>query len=219
MGQLIAGVIAWSTGMIASVGYAGVALLIALEVVFPPIPSEVVLPLAGSLSAAGRFNFVLVILAATVGSLMGAALLYALGRWGGERRIGGWLDRYGKWLLLSRDDLYKTRDWFARHGNYAVLVARLVPGMRSYVSVPAGLAAMPFGRFLAFSAIGSGIWNSILVLAGYYLGSNWASVEGWIAPLGPIVYLFIFGLLAVFVVRRLRDKLRPAAPPSDGREG
>lgn len=218
MGQLIAGVIAWATWVIATVGYAGVALLIALEVVFPPIPSEVILPLAGSLSASGRFNVVLVILSATVGSLMGASLLYAIGRWGGERRIGGWLDRYGKWILLSRDDLYKTRDWFSRHGNYAVLVARLVPGMRSYVSVPAGLASMPFGRFLAFSAVGSGIWNSILVLAGYYLGSHWDAVEGWLAPLGPIVYLFIFALLAVFVVRRLRAKFHPTAP-TDGRDG
>ncbi len=218
MGQLIAQVIAWATWVIATVGYAGVALLIALEVVFPPIPSEVILPLAGSLSASGRFNVILVIVAATIGSLMGASLLYAIGRWGGERRIGGWLDHYGKWLLLSSDDLYKTRDWFARHGNYAVLVARLIPGMRSYVSVPAGLASMPFGRFLAFSAIGSGIWNSILVLAGYYLGSNWDTVQGWLAPLGPIVYLFIFGLLVVFVVKRLRDKFRPASP-MDGREG
>lgn len=199
-------------------GYVGVALLIGLEVVFPPIPSEVILPLAGSLSASGRFNVVLVIMAATVGSLMGASLLYAAGRWGGERRIGGWLDRYGKWVLLSRDDLYKTRAWFSRHGSYAVLVARLVPGMRSYVSVPAGLASMPFGRFLVFSAIGSGIWNSILVVAGYYLGSNWESVQGWIAPLGPVVYIFIFGLLAVFVVKRLRDKLRPV-PPTDPHEG
>lgn len=203
--------------MIAGMGYVGVALLIAIEVMFPPIPSEVILPLAGSLSAAGRFNIVLVILAATVGSLTGSSLLYALGRWGGERRVGDWLDRYGKWLLLSRDDLHKARDWFGRHGNYAVLLARLMPGMRSFISLPAGLTSMPFGRFLAFSAVGSAIWNSILVLAGYYLGSNWNAVKGFLAPFGPVVYLAVFGLLALFVVRRLRDKFRPAS--TDSRDG
>src|SRR5438552_7890382 len=161
MGELVAQLVAWATNVIADIGYAGVALLIALEAVFPPIPSEVILPLSGSLSAAGKFNVFLMVAAATLGSLGGASMLYGIGRWGGERRIGNWLDRYGKWLLLSRSDLDRSREWFARYGSPAVLIARVIPGMRSFVSVPAGLARMPFGRFLVFTAIGSAVWDGM----------------------------------------------------------
>ncbi len=212
MGQLVGQLVQWATDVIATIGYPGIALLIALEAVFPPIPSEVILPLSGSLSASGTFNVVLVLIASTIGSLMGASILYGIGRWGGETRIGGWLDRYGKWVLLSRQDLYNSREWFAKHGTYAVLVARVIPGMRSFVSVPAGLASMHYGRFLIFTAIGSAMWNGALIAAGYFLGSNWNQVEGWLAPLGPIVYGFIFLLIAVFVARRLWAKF-------GGREG
>lgn len=211
MGDLVAQLVSWATDVIATVGYVGVALLIGLEAVFPPIPSEVILPLSGSLSAAGRFNVLLMEAAATVGSLMGASILYSIGRWGGEKRIGDWLDRYGKWVLLSRADLDSSRTWFAKHGRPAVLVARVIPGMRSFVSVPAGLALMPYGRFLVFTAIGSAMWNGALIAAGYFLGKNWDEVQGWIAPLGPLVYGFIAVLLAWFVGRRLWAKFGPGA--------
>ena len=134
MAELVAQLVTWATNVIADVGYAGVALLIALEAVFPPIPSEVILPLSGSLSAAGKFNVFLMVAAATLGSLGGASMLYGIGRWGGERRIGDWLDCYGKWLLLSRSDLDRSREWFVRYGSPAVLIARVIPGMRSFVS-------------------------------------------------------------------------------------
>ncbi|MEA2574453.1 MAG: hypothetical protein QOH93_1751 [Chloroflexia bacterium] len=209
MGELIKQLIAWATEVIATVGYPGIAMLIALESVFPPIPSEVILPLSGSLSASGHFNLVAAIVAATVGSLMGASILYGIGRWGGETRIGDWLDRYGKWVLLSRSDLYNSRTWFAKHGNYAVLVARVIPGMRSFVSVPAGLASMHYGRFLLFTAIGSAIWNGGLILAGYFLGRNWSQVEGWLAPLGPVIYLIMALVIGLFVGRRLWTKFGP----------
>ena len=101
---------------------------------------SIILPLAGSLSASGQFNLFLMVAAATIGSLGGASILYSIGRWGGENRIGNWLDRYGKWFLLSRSDLERSREWFARYGSPAVLIARVIPGMRSFVSVPAGLA-------------------------------------------------------------------------------
>lgn len=209
MSNLIPDLIAWATEVIRTIGYPGLAFLIALESVFPPIPSEVILPLSGSLSASGHFFFPFALLAATIGSTAGASILYSLGRWGGETRIGNWLDRYGKFILLDRDDLYKSRDWFAKHGTYAVLVARLIPGMRSIVSIPAGLAGMPYPRFALLTAIGGGLWNAALIGAGYYLGRNWESVEGWLAPFGPIVYGIIILLLAVFVTRRLWAKFGP----------
>ena len=216
MGDLIPQLVTWATDVIRTIGYPGIALLIALEAIFPPIPSEVILPLAGSLAASGTFNFVLVVLSAIIGSCTGATFLYSVGRWGGEERIAGWLDRYGKFMLLSRADLYTTKDWFGRHGTWAVLVARLLPGMRTFVSVPAGLVSMPFVRFVLLTAIGSGLWNGFLVAAGYFLGKNWEQVQGWIAPFGPIVYGIIFLVLAVFVGRRLWTKF---GPPSRQRAG
>lgn len=209
MSDLIPGLITWATDIIRTVGYPGIAFLIALEAVFPLIPSELILPLSGSLSASGVFYFPLALASATLGSMLGASVLYGVGRWGGERRIGDWLDRYGKFVLLSRDDLYKSRDWFKKHGTYAVLVARVIPGMRTFVSVPAGLALMPYARFVVLTGIGSALWNGALIGAGYYLGQNWDRVKDWIAPFGPIVYGMIFLLLAVFAGRRLWEKFGP----------
>jgi membrane protein DedA with SNARE-associated domain len=211
MSEMLGQLVTWATEVIYSIGYVGVALLIALEQVFPPIPSEVILPLSGSLSAAGRFSLPIVVVAATVGSCMGALMLYSIGRFGGEKRLGPWLDRYGKWLLLSRKDLESSRTWFARHGTWAVLIARLIPGMRSIVSIPAGLAAMPVGRFVALTAIGSGIWNSALIVAGFLLGRNWDQVKGWIAPFGPIVYVILIAVVALFAGRRLWSMYGPPA--------
>ena len=109
---------------------------------------------------------------ATLGSLAGASILYSIGRWTGERRIGDWLDRYGKWLLLSRDDLYCSRLWFYKHGNTAVLVARVIPGMRSISSIPAGFSLMPYPRFALFSNIGSAMWDGALIGAGQHPGQE-----------------------------------------------
>ena len=211
MGELLERIVTWALEVIATVGYPGIAFLIALEQVFPPIPSELILPLSGSLSASGRFNFAAALAAATVGSLTGASVLYGIGRWGGARRIGDWLDRYGKWMLLSRDDLDKSRVWFARYGSLTVLIARFIPGMRTFVSVPAGLALMPYWRFLLFTAIGSGLWNAGLIGAGYYLGKNWEQVKDWLAPFGPLIYVIMVLVLGLFVGRRLWARFGPPA--------
>lgn len=218
MGDILGQLVGWVQGVIATLGYVGVAFLIALESLFPPIPSEVILPLSGSLSASGRFNVFITIAAATIGSLLGAGILYGMGRWAGEERIGKWLDKHGKWLLLSKDDLDRASSWFDRHGDVAVLLARLVPGLRSVISVPAGISEMPLGRFLLFTAIGSLIWNSALIGAGFFLGSNWQQVERIISPVAPIVYGALVVVMVVFVGKRLWQKLRPARGKDEGEE-
>lgn len=206
MEDLLPNLVAWAIDVIHTIGYPGIAFLIALEAVFPLVPSEVILPLSGSLSAAGVFNVGLALLSATAGSCIGASVLYSLGRWGGETRIGLWLDRYGKWVLLDRSDLEKARNWFSRHGSVAVLIARVLPGLRTIVSIPAGLALMPYPRFLLFTAIGSAIWNGALIGFGYYLGANWEEVKGLLEPFGLLIYGLIFLLIVVFVVLRLRSR-------------
>jgi membrane protein DedA with SNARE-associated domain len=209
MGDLIPNLVAWATDVIHTIGYPGIAFLIALEAVFPLTPSEVILPLSGSLSAAGTFNFWLALLAATTGSCAGASILYSIGRWGGETRIGPWLDRYGKWLLLDRADLDRARAWFARYGSFTVLICRVLPGLRTIVSIPAGLALMSYPRFVLFTAIGSGLWNGALIGFGFYLGANWEQVRGLLEPFGLVIYGLIFLLLVAFVGRRLWTKFGP----------
>jgi membrane protein DedA with SNARE-associated domain len=156
----------------------GLAGVMALESVVPPIPSEVVLPFAGSLVAGGQLSFLVVLLAATTGSVIGAWALYALGRFGG--RPG--LRRLGPVLHLDETRLARMEAWFARRGDWVVLVGRLVPGLRAVVSVPAGMGRMPLGRFLLLTAVGSMVWNAGLIGVGEALAAHWAEVAAVVAP-------------------------------------
>lgn len=214
MSDLIAQLTSWAESIMLSLGYVGIAFVIALEVIIPPIPSEVLLPLAGNLAAKGELNFFLVILAATIGSVGGSSALYGASRWAGERRVERWIERYGKWLLVSTADLHKSRRWFGRYGSQAVFLARLVPGMRSIISVPAGLSSMKFEKFLLYTTIGSLVWNTALVGAGAILGESWKAVEGWIDPISPFIYAAIILAVLLFVGKRLYDRFRPSPQKS-----
>jgi len=153
-------------------GYLVLTALILLENLFPPVPSEVLLPLAGSRISAGDWVFPLVLLAATAGSMVGALILYVLGRTGGRTL----LLRHGRLLRLDERRLDRADDWFDRHGPKVVFLGRLLPGVRSVVSVPAGLSEMPLGRFLLYTGAGSTLWNAALVSAGWALGTRWDEV-------------------------------------------
>lgn len=161
----------WITGLMNSMGYAGVVLLMFLENVFPPIPSELIMPLAGFTARQGKLAFVGVVLAGMVGSVLGALPLYYAGRLLGKERIKAWADRNGKWLALSGDDIEKADAWFDRHGDKGVFLGRLVPGVRSLLSIPAGLSGMALPKFLLYSALGTGLWAALLA----YGAGCWAA--------------------------------------------
>ncbi|MEH0975208.1 DedA family protein [Micromonospora sp. CPCC 205546] len=186
----LGGLTGWVAGVIDAAGAIGVALLVALESIIPPIPSEIVLAMAGYLASEGRFNVVLVGLAATAGSLGGALVLYWLGAAAGEDRLKRWLDRLP---LVDLDDLEKADRWFERHGRWAVLFGRMMPVVRSLISIPAGANRMPLPEFIAFTTLGSGIWNALFVGLGYALGSRWQQIEQYSK-------WFDYGIIAVFVV-------------------
>jgi membrane protein DedA with SNARE-associated domain len=188
-----------------ALGPVGVGALVALENLFPPIPSEVVLPVAGYLASRGEMSLVLAIVAATAGSLVGAVILYAAGALVGLDRLYRWFDRVP---LLAVSDVERTERWFARYGGWAVLIGRCVPVVRSLISIPAGMTRMPMGRFLLYTAIGSGVWNTVFVTAGYALGAQWEDVGRYSDPINYTVYAAIAATVVVFVVRRLRA--RPA---------
>src|SRR5688572_20946219 len=188
----------WITGVIARLGYLGVAILTFLENIFPPIPSEVVIPLAGFVAAQGDLRIGLVIVTGTCGSLAGAGVWYAVGRRIGEKRVRAWVDRHGKWLTLSATDVDRAQLWFRRHGNTAVLLGRLMPGVRTFVSLPAGFSAMPIGPFLLYSALGTAMWTAALAYAGVLLQANFTAVGDYL----NIVTNVYLGAVGAMVARR-----------------
>ena len=166
--SLVDGLLTWTEQLVQSAGSVGLAAVMAAEAVLP-IPSEVVLPVVGTRVSAGGLTMVVAVLATTVGSVLGAALVYALARWGGRR----WVTRLTRLLGISDERWARTEDWFARRGALVVLLGRLVPGVRCAVPVPAGSLRMPLARFLALTAVGSAVWNGAWIGAGAWLTAHW----------------------------------------------
>ncbi|MGC4744502.1 DedA family protein [Micromonospora sp. DT201] len=197
------GLTGWVATVIETMGPVGVALLVALESIVPPIPSEIVLALAGFLAHEGQFNVVVVVLAATAGSLVGALVLYWLGAALGEERLKRWLDRIP---LVDSEDLEKADRWFERHGRWAVLIGRVVPVVRSLVSVPAGANRMPLGEFILLTTIGSGVWNGLIVGAGYALGSQWQDVARYSDWFNYAIVAIFVVMAATWTIRKVRRR-------------
>lgn len=208
MEDLLPGLVEWVRDVIGALGYVGVAVLTALETVFPPIPSEIVLPLAGSLIDDGRFSFVWLVVAATVGSVAGATVLYGLGWWIKPDRLTWLVRRFGRYALIDEDDLDRAQGWFDRHGGKAVLIGRCVPGIRSLISIPAGIERMPVGRFLGYTAVGSAIWNGALIGVGWVLGEQWHRVQDYVEILEYLVIGVAVVLVGWFLRRRMRSPNR-----------
>jgi membrane protein DedA with SNARE-associated domain len=200
-----------------AVGYLGVAAAVALETIVAPIPSEVILPMAGwkvSQSTADPsivepltdqpWNIVLTIAFATLGSLVGALVGYAIGAWGGRPL----LDRFGRYVGIGADDLDRADEWFRRWGAWAVFLGRMVPLVRTFVSYPAGIARMPIGPFILFSTIGSLIWNAALIVAGFIVGENYDEIEAALKPYENIIYLVVIGVVVLLIVRWQLGKRR-----------
>jgi membrane protein DedA with SNARE-associated domain len=193
---MLSGLSDWVVDVIDRLGYIGVALLVALENLFPPIPSEIVLPFAGFVARDGKATLPGMILAATIGSIVGAWILYGIAAWIGPERMERFLLRYGKWLRLTPGDVAKAERWFDRRAVVAVLVGRCVPLIRSLVSIPAGFRRMDFRVFTLYTALGALIWNTALVGAGYALRSQWHDVE----PVLDIVQYVVIALIVAAIL-------------------
>jgi membrane protein DedA with SNARE-associated domain len=203
MHVLFESVAAWITRIVETGGYPGIAFHTLHEKLFPPIPSELIQPVAGFLVSSGRLSFVWVVASSTVGSVLGALALYGLGAWFGERRLRASVRRYGGWLALDEADLDQAKGWFDRHGGAAVLIGRLVPSLRSLISVPAGVTRMPLGRFVLYTTAGSSVWNAILVGGGWMLGNQWDRVKPYLSAFEwATLVLLVGGTIWWFVGRR-----------------
>ncbi len=185
-----------------SLGYVGIALLMALENLVPPIPSELIMPLAGFTVTQGDMNFIFVIIAGTIGSVLGATPWYFLGKYWGLKRTKQIAEHYGKWLTLSGEDVDKAKVWFERRGYIATAIGRLVPGIRTYISLPAGISKMSFFPFLVYSAIGTIFWVSLLTGAGYIFGANYEQVGIYLKPISTIILIGIFSTAIYWLIKR-----------------
>lgn len=202
-GSELTGIAGWAVDLMEALGGPGAGLAIALENLFPPLPSEVILPLAGFTASRGTFSLPDVLFWTTLGSVVGAAVLYGLGALLGRdrlRRIWSHLP------LTDLKDLDRTEAWFARHGRKAVFFGRMIPIFRSLISIPAGVERMPFLTFLGLTLAGSLIWNTIFVLAGYYLGEQWHRVENYAGILQKVVIVAVVLALAYWVFTKVRSR-------------
>ncbi len=208
MSQIFGDVTLWATGVVYSFGYPGVAVLTAMSSLFLPVPSQLVLPLAGFLVSQRSFSFPLVWLVATAGSSGASLVPYALGRRLGEERLRRFVRRFGRFVLVDESGFDKASGWFVRRGGVTVLICRLVPGVGSFISVPAGIERMPVWKFLIYTTLGSGTWNAAFIALGWALGAQWALVRQYYAPTVEYAALTVIAGALLWFMWRQRKKTR-----------
>ena len=190
------------------VGYLAILFAMFLENVIPPIPSELIMPLGGFYVSQGQLDFLPVVLAGLLGTVFGAMPWYGIGRLVNEERIEKWLEKNGRWIGINPKELARSRKWFNRYGVSLIFWGRLVPGIRTLISVPAGVELMPMPPFLIWTTLGSLVWTLFLTITGFYLGDNYAKIEIWISPVSSIfktiIVLFISGALMALIYKTLR---------------
>lgn len=208
LGDLLNSIKIWVEGIISSMGYPGLYLVMFLENVFPPIPSEVVLPLAGSLTLSGRFSIGLITIVGMLGSLTGAFLFYGLGKWLGEPRMRALIEKYGQYALLSTEDLDRSLEWFDKYDEWVIFFSRMVPIVRSLISIPAGIASMSLPKFSIYTILGTALWSFVLSFGGRLLGEQWPLIAEFINTYQNIVLAIGFLVIIIFIANRLIKKAK-----------
>lgn len=211
----------WITQVMTTLGYVGIGLLMFLENLFPPIPSELIMPLAGFTAhqcSEGAIpppcmQLVPAIAAGVIGTMLGALPWFYIGRYLGEEHLKRWITRYGRWLGISGEEIDKAQQWFYRHGTKAVFFGRLVPGVRTLISLPAGFSEMRFPQFLLYSTLGTLAWTLLLTYAGYLLGENYELVDEYLGPVSKIVLAVLVIAFVVWLVRHRKKQQRNRSTP------
>lgn len=193
--------------VIRTMSYPGIAFLMFIENIFPPIPSEVVMPFAGFLVDKGEMTFVGIMIAGTIGAAAGAVAIYYIGLKYGEERLCEWIERNGKYILMSVDELESSLETFNDHGKKMVLLGRLIPTIRSLISIPAGIEKMNFTVFFAYTLVGTTVWNLLLAGGGVILGQNWQRVLTWVDRYSYVVYTILGILLLYYVGKRVKQRI------------
>ena len=206
LGDALNAIKVWVEQIISSMGYVGLYVVMFLENVFPPIPSEVVLPLAGSLTLTGRFSIFWITIIGMLGSLTGAFLFYGLGKWLGESRVRTIIEKYGRYALLSTDDLDRSLEWFDKYDDWVIFFSRMVPIVRSLISIPAGIATMKITKFSFYTILGTALWSFLLAIGGRLLGEQWPLIAEFINTYQNIVLVVTAAAVLFFFGSRLLKK-------------
>ena len=214
MAELIEMVRHWIEFAVSSLGYPGIVLVMAIENIFPPIPSELVMPFAGFLVNSGRFTLWGVILAGMIGSVIGAVALYYIGLWADELIIRRFIRQFGRFFLLTEDDVDGALNFFSRYGEAAIFFGRLVPIVRSLISVPAGMQRMSLPKFLFYTMLGTTIWSGLLAYGGMILGQNWPTIMDWIKQYERVILVLVILGVVGFVIFRINQLRTRAAARS-----
>lgn len=192
--------IEWLVDLISTMGYWGVGLAMFVESFFAPIPSEIILPFSGFVASMGDLNIIVTIIVATLSAYLGSLPFYLIGRWG-EKSVMKFLEKYGKYLFISKSDMDKGFKAFEKHGNGIVFLGRLIPIVRTVISFPAGVAKMSFGVFSIYTLAGTGIWSAILAMAGYFLGSRWEEVSEYVSRYEKVIMVILAIIFVIYVAR------------------
>jgi len=201
--------------IILAMGLPGITIVMFAENLFPPIPSELVMPFAGFVVGQGKASFLPVWAAGTFGAVLGAVVLYYIGRWADEPIVRRFVRRFGKWFLLSEADLDRVLQAFARHGEAIVFFGRLIPIVRSLISLPAGMQRMPMGKFLLFTTLGAAIWTAVLTAAGVILGANWDQVLDIVRRYEQLTLAVLVILVIAFFVIRISQRRKQSAAQAE----
>jgi len=200
--QLIGYVGSLAITITAFLGYPGITILMAMESMIIPLPSELIMPFAGFLVYLNKFNFWLVVVFSTLGSLVGSLISYYMGKYGGERFV----TRLGKYVLLDESDLKATERWFAKNGELTILIGRFIPVVRHFISIPAGIGNMKMKRFIFYTVLGACVWNSFLTYLGFLLGKNWELIKIYSKFISVPATIIIIIALVFFIYKHVLRK-------------
>tara|TARA_Y100001968_G_scaffold153196_1_gene140022 strand:+ start:405 stop:1064 length:660 start_codon:yes stop_codon:yes gene_type:complete len=190
------------------IGYGAICLAMFLENLIPPIPSELIMPLGGFYVYQGQLNFLPVVIAGLLGTVLGALPWYGIGRIVNEEKIEQWLEKNGRWIGIKPEELSRSRRWFNKYGITLVFWGRLVPGIRTLISVPAGIELMPFSPFLIWTTAGSLIWTLLLTASGFYLGDRYTNIEQWLSPFSSVFKVIILSVISILLINLIYKTLR-----------
>ncbi|GAA5008737.1 DedA family protein [Acinetobacter puyangensis] len=196
----------WVLNIMEQLGYFGIALLMFLDNIFPPIPSEIIMPSAGYTASQGQLQLFGVIIAGSIGSILAAAVLYWIGRKIPKSVLFNWVDRYGKYLFIKSTDVSKALHWFEQYGHRIVFFGRMIPAIRSLISIPAGISGMPFGKFILYSSIGTLIWTTFLACIGFYFGENQVLMQSVLNKAGLLILIGFIAYLMLFLYKKFAKK-------------
>ncbi|NNH88767.1 DedA family protein [Acinetobacter terrae] len=200
----------WIISIMEQLGYFGIAVLMFLDNIFPPVPSEIIMPSAGYSASQGELLLVGVIIAGCIGSLIAAAILYWIGYKFNHDSIFRFVDRYGKYFFIKSPDVKKSLDWFEQYGHRIVFFGRMIPAVRSLISIPAGMSHMPFWKFMFYSSLGTIIWTTFLACVGFYFGENQALMQNIFSQVSHFIIIVVIAIIIWILYRRHQGKNRPS---------